>query len=356
MQKGKKVIVANFDNVLLDQGPLHAYCAFKAFKEVAKKGLLQKQEDYRPWGVFGTFFKNGVKVEDFLPHSPISKSFFVRTFSKFRHLARADEDYLGILVFIEKNIDKAVCLSTSANFLVYNASKEAIHDETTNVILSNIVEPVSNVKVAFWEAFRKSAIALAKENLELFVRLCAPEPETITQLRKVANDFPLYFVTMGDPKFVSPITDTLRKIGCLNNEDLAHTSQKPRLTSLYEVSMNWEELIPRKHIISDTNVLSCEQFGASLVGVMQHVSAKEQMPKADVWFLTSKMKQKNVRELFETGFVRPNLLYVGPPLVNIFIIATRNPFQGQYAKDVELGARVLQYDKFAEQLALLASK
>ncbi|MCX8206200.1 MAG: hypothetical protein N3H30_03145, partial [Candidatus Micrarchaeota archaeon] len=56
----KKVIVASFDNVLLNQGPLHTYAALRAYKKVIDEGLVHDHTSFRYKG----FLKEDISPAD----------------------------------------------------------------------------------------------------------------------------------------------------------------------------------------------------------------------------------------------------------------------------------------------------
>jgi len=349
----KKAIAVSFDNVMLDPGPLHTYCAFKAYKELAGRGVIKTEGNFRPYGIFGSFIKE-VKPEDFVRESNLSKSFFVIAFQRLRHLARNEEEYLKLLVLIEKNRKESAVLGDAGSVLVYNAFKNAMLSS------SGLLEQATldqNAYSIFIMEFKEALKEVLTKRVELATRLYSPAPEIVEQMRKISERFLLYFVTPNEEKSVWPIIKLMQKVGCLREGDVENEKNRGvDLSSLSQLdALNWGELIPKKPLISRGNLLTATTFGNNLVEMLAYIAKMEKVSAQDVWYLTTKFKYEVAKSIYDAGFRRPNPLGYGLPLINLFIISMKDPFLGQYENEIGAGARILEYGKVAEQLIAHAS-
>ncbi len=348
--QGKKVIATSFDNVLLNQTPVHAYAAFRAYKALVEKREVRDGSKFQYRG----FFKDEIKPENFVSASPLLKSFFFVAFDKLRHLAHGEEDYLKIIMLIEKNKEYAVMLQSSENSWVYRMFKQSVLDQPVE-LGRDFIERISvenASKMLYGTAFRDSIRNLSKVNEPMLMKMYVTDEVVLAQLRKMLEHFPIYFATMRDPRFVRPVLEGLFQAGCLVKEDFKHLDIKALANAS---TMNWGGNPGKNYLFSDSNILTSATHGIDLPRMLAIATAREDVQKSDVWFLTTKFKRETVKELFEAGYVRENPRKDGGmPLVNMFIIAGRQPFAGQYDEEIATGAVVLEHDRFAEKLVALA--
>ncbi|MEM3364292.1 MAG: hypothetical protein QXS93_02160 [Candidatus Micrarchaeia archaeon] len=343
----KKVIVASFDNVLLNPGPVHMYAALRAYRKVLEEGLVKDHTKFK----YNGFLKQDINASEFLNSSLYFKGFFCIAFDKLRHLAKNEDDYLKMLMLIEKNKDLAIKLQSSANSEVYKMFADAILDNPIELGKESIGR-ISVDKVTRWRfstVFREAIRDLNRYDKFALLRMYSSDSSIVPQLRQIVAKYPVYFVTMQQQEIVGKLLEGLLKLNYLADSDFKQRDIK----WVYSESLlnDWRWEYKRRYLVDDNNILTLETSSFLPIQLKQ-IAAKEEVKEKDVWFLTRKFDHKTAKALFEAGFRRQN---DGAPQVNIFVIAASQPFIGQYREEMAAGVLVLEHDKFAEKLLKIAS-